>query len=196
MLFLYFSNIYEPNRYLKNSPWFHPWVTLILASPIWVISKNLIALHLCASRISKNRIAVFKIYPGFALESPSGFGITNFCDIKECNYTTFMWFSCAFRISKSRIAIYKIYPGCTTELLSDFKVNTFIAIISINIPIELAFDVTLIESKGLFGEIKKWENCNFFLITLFRLIFNKNLQGNYKNLQIMIFDFKFLIILW
>ena len=125
MLFLYFSNIYEPNRYLKNSPWFHPWVTLILASPIWVISKNVIAPHLCASRISKNRIAIFKIYPGFALESPSGFGIINFCDIKECNYTTFMWFLCAFWISKSRIAILKIYPGCTTELLSDLGIASF-----------------------------------------------------------------------
>ena len=94
---------------------------------------------------------------------------------------------------------YQLYKCNHSDILTSTtissKVNTFIAIISIYIPVELAFDATLIESKGLFSEIKKWENCNFSWITLSRLIFSKNLQVNYKNLEIMNFDFRFLIIL-
>ena len=44
----------------------------------------------------------------------------------------------------------------------NLNVNPSIAIISVYIPVELTFDAILIESKGLFGKIKKWENCNFF----------------------------------
>ena len=39
--------------------------------------------YLCASRISKSRIAILKIYPVFTPQSPSNFDITNFCDIKD-----------------------------------------------------------------------------------------------------------------
>ena len=55
-----------------------------------------------------------------------------------------------------------ILPFTTSRrVVINLKVNTSIAIISIYIPGELTFDATLIESKGLFGKIKKWENCNF-----------------------------------
>ena len=55
-----------------------------------------------------------------------------------------------------------ILPSTTSRrVVINLKVNTSIAIISIYIPVELTFDATLIESKGLFGKIKKWENCNF-----------------------------------
>ena len=47
------------------------------------------------------------------------------------------------------------------RVVINLKVNTSIAIISTYIPVELTFDATLIESKGLFGKIKQWENCNF-----------------------------------
>ena len=90
-----------------------------------------------------------------------------------------------------------ILPFTTSRrVVINLKVNsTSIAIISIYIPVELTFDAKLVESKDLFGQIKKWENCNFSSITLFRLIFSKNLRVNYKNLEIMNFDLKFLIIL-
>ena len=48
---------------------------------------------LCASRISKSRIAILKIDPVFTPASPSDTGITNFCDITECNSATFLCFS-------------------------------------------------------------------------------------------------------
>ena len=55
-----------------------------------------------------------------------------------------------------------ILPSTTSRrVVINLKVNTSIAIISIYIPVELTFDATLIKSKGLFGKIKKWENCNF-----------------------------------
>ena len=56
-----------------------------------------------------------------------------------------------------------ILPSTTSRrvVIINLKVNTSIAIISICIPVELTFEATLIESKGLFGKIKKWKNCNF-----------------------------------
>ena len=54
-----------------------------------------------------------------------------------------------------------ILPSTSRRVVINLKVNTSIAIISIYIPVELKFDAALIESKGLFGKIKKWENCNF-----------------------------------
>ena len=80
-------------------PLSHP---LILASPVFAISSNVIALYLCAFRISESRTAILKIYTVFTPESPSDFGIINFCDIKECNCATFMCFLCDYRISKTR----------------------------------------------------------------------------------------------
>ena len=48
-----------------------------------------------------------------------------------------------------------------SRVVINLKADTSIAIISIYIPVELAFDATLIESKGLFGKMKKTENCHF-----------------------------------
>ena len=80
---------------------------------------------LCAFQISKSQTAILKIYPVFTPESPSDFGITNFCDIKECNCTTCMCFLCAYRISMSQTAILKIYPVFTPELPYDFLITHF-----------------------------------------------------------------------
>ena len=84
-------------KYLRAEPLFKKFTLfshlsrpLILTSPVFAILKNVIALYLCALRISKGRTVILKIYPDFTPESPSDFGIANFSDIEECNYTTFM----------------------------------------------------------------------------------------------------------
>ena len=89
VLFEYLISLFQ--KFTMFSPLSHP---LILALPIFAISKNAIALHLCALQISNSRNAILKIYRGFAPESPSDFGITNFHDIKECNCATFVLFMC------------------------------------------------------------------------------------------------------
>ena len=53
-------------------------------------------------------MAILKIYPVFTPAPPSDFGITNFCDITECNSATFMCFLCAFQISKSQTVILNV----------------------------------------------------------------------------------------
>ena len=113
-------------------------------------------------------------------------------------YNAFPHFFSTFTIRPSIPSLFYCPTGHESHRFqsqSRIKVNTSIAIISIYIPVELTFDTTLIESKGIFGQIKKWDNCNFSWITLFQLIFSKNLQVNYKNIEIMNFDFKFQIIL-
>ena len=118
--------------YLRAEPLFQKFTlfsplsySLILASPIFAASKNIIAQHLCAFQISKSRTVILKIYPGFLPESLSDFGITNFIDIEECNCATFMCFSCASRISKNRTAILKIYPVFTPQSPSNFGITNF-----------------------------------------------------------------------
>ena len=96
----------------------HP---LNLVSPIFVISNNVIAVHLCAFLISKSRTPISKIHPVFTSESPSDFGIASIYDITE-------WIAlylCAFRISKSWTAIWKNYPDFTPESPFEFGITNF-----------------------------------------------------------------------
>ena len=109
-------------KFTLFSPLSHP---LILASPVFAILKNVIALYLCAFQISKSRTAIWKIYPDFTPASPSDFGITNFCDITQCKSATFIYFLCAFQIFRSQTAIWKIYPDFTPESPSEFGITNF-----------------------------------------------------------------------
>ena len=97
---LHLCSFYVLFRFLRAEPLFKKFTLfstlshrLILASPLFTILKNVIALYLCAFRISKSWTAIWNIYPDFTPESPSEFGITNFCDIKQCNCAIFMCFS-------------------------------------------------------------------------------------------------------
>ena len=101
--------IYELFEYLRAELLFqkftlvsilsHP---LILPSPIFAISKNVIALHLCAFRISNSRTAIFKKFPISTPESPSDFDIASFCNINH------FWNSgSALRYSRSTYKAYK-----------------------------------------------------------------------------------------
>ena len=109
------------------SPLSHP---QILSWPVFVISKNVFVLNLCAIYVlfeywRAEPTAIFTISPVSIRESPSDFGITNFCDINECNCATFMCFLCAIRISKSPTYILNIFSVAAPESSSDFGIASF-----------------------------------------------------------------------
>ena len=97
----------------KIHPVFTPESPLILASPVFAILKNVIALYLCAFYVLFGYLRAEPLFQKFTLFSPLSHPLILASPVFTILKNVIALYLCAFRISKSRTPISKIPPVFT-----------------------------------------------------------------------------------